>query len=82
MGAQLVTQLASFTNEAGRPMVAVRIKWRDPEGRIFGKKGIQVISRSKFERTLAGYMGGVDIFDSEGHPLDVRRDAGGDNARP
>lgn len=59
MGAMLLTEVAHFASERGRPMVVVRIKWREPEGRVFGKGQLKILSRDKFQRTLRGYRGGT-----------------------
>lgn len=54
-GATLLTKFADFRNTQGREMVTYKRRWRDPDGRVFGKGDYRTCSRKKFDRMAKGY---------------------------
>lgn len=54
-GAILLTEFAAFRNVQGREMVTYKRRWRDPDGRVFGKGDYRVCTREKFDRMCRGY---------------------------
>lgn len=63
-GAILLTEFAEFRNAQGREMVTYKRRWRDPDGRVFGKGDYRTCSREKFERMAKGYA--FDYTEPEG----------------
>jgi hypothetical protein len=54
-GAILLTKFAEFRNVQDKEMVTYKRRWRDPDGRVFGKGDYRTCSREKFERMAQGY---------------------------
>lgn len=62
-GAILLTEFAAFRNVQGREMVTYKRRWRDPDGRVFGKGDYRVCSREKFARMAKGYAFDFEVTD-------------------